>query len=263
MRRRSLTAPFALLLVAGIGAGLDRPEVREHVARGGIRAVSEGIAGSLTVGPIAHVGLDGSIAARDVRFLDERGAEVIFAEKARVHVDLAALAHGEIRFDHASARGGRVRIAERADGSWGIDTAFRGSGDGGPSPTVTFDALDVSHVRVTVAAHHAPALEIDDVRARVSLSAGGRPTVVRFEGARGQVHVAEPMPLEARIRSASGRFEEGARRRFVADVAATFLGDDTDLTLALVEEGDRLRLRSDTHATGLFGAALGVALELL
>ncbi len=69
--------------------------------------MSEGIRGSLTIGQIESVGLDG-ISASDIRFLDEWGALVIGADHAELALDWVALLSGRFVSRHGRVRGARV-----------------------------------------------------------------------------------------------------------------------------------------------------------
>lgn len=264
-RRRVALLVFSLwAIVAFIGchATFASQPVRARAARRAIAAVSEGIRGSMTVGNFVHVSDDGWASGRSILIEDERGNEVIFAEEADVRIDVLSLFGNHVRFTEAIARRGRVHLVERADHTWGIDIAFRGAGEGGPSPTVSFDDLEVFDTQVVLQAQNAPRIVIDGVHAHISIRAGNGPTTLRYWSATGNARIRDPLPLEVRIDGAWGHFDGSAAARFRTRARGNFMGDDTEVSLLLREEDGEMRLTSDTHASGVFSGALGVALDL-
>lgn len=253
------------VLVAGTGllvviCALRSDSLKERAVHAALERVSDGIAGAITIEAVLELGHD-HLVASDLRIVDDRGDEVLFARRAEIHLDLSTLLRGNLRVTSARADGARLQIREGSDGSFGIDRTFSGTGEGGPSPSVLFDDITVSDVQVWIEPRGGPRLRVEDVGGHVSIHTG-RVTEVRFWDTHGDAHSNAPFSLRARIDEARGVYRDGARTRFEAHVRGLFWGEAMRAHLTLTPEGDGLGLRVETQATGLFSALAGLGIEV-
>lgn len=276
---------LALALVAiAIGGAVHwatgTPEGRVRVVTALLDELSTMIRGSMSVGSVTELELNGHVVAANFVVRDERGHEVISADRATIELDVLALLEGEVRISSARAEGGRVHVVERADGEIGLDVAFRDTatppepsadasedtdgaeGEGGF--VVILSDIEASGTVLFIRPHSGPRARIDGIGAHVSVrAAGGRPAVVRFWNASGQAHLVEPLALDAHLSNVEGRFDGAVDDRFVADVRGRLGGERLEAEVLMHVIGGQAHLEVTTHAHGPLGALAGLGIDLI
>ena len=290
LSRRKWALLFVGLAVAGIGYAVHwatgTPEGRVRVVTAILDEVSSGIEGSLSVSTVSELELNGHVVAEHFVVRDERGDDVISADRAAINFDVLALLDGEVRISSARAERGRVHVIERADGELGLDVAFRntatrpeeggeaaeessgsaGEGDAseGGGLVVVLPDIEVSQTILFIHAHGGPRARIDGIDAHVSVrAAGGRPALVRIWDASGQAHLVEPIALDAHLSNVEARFDGASDERFVAQVQGRLADErmDADVLMRMVD--GHARLEVTTHAHGPLGALAGLGIDLI
>ena len=242
---------------------------RDAIARRIERSVSDGIRGSLTIGRIESLGLDG-ISASDIRFLDESGALVIGADHAELALDWAELFTGRFISRHGRIRGARVVLETLPTGGLSLSRAFAPrhptptpEGEPTGSDTVRLEGLVVSDVELLIALDGAPEIHVEHVSAilviRTPENAGTR---VRGDRIAGAAHVAAPIPVDLRIAGGTLSFDGGSRRRAAVEVPATVNGAAIAVSV-LVRDEPRAGVRVEVHLVPADAGASLVSAPLL
>ncbi len=255
----------------GVHWATGTPEGRVRVVTAILEKLSEGIEGTMSVSTVSELELNGHVVAEHFVVRDDRGDEVISAERASVELDLLALLEGEVRISSARAERGRVHIVERGDGEIGLDRAFRNTAPPAPEDeeegggfVVVLPDIEAEQTVVFIRPHGGPRARIDGIRAHVSVrAAGGHPALVRFWDASGQAHLVEPIAVDAHVSNAEGRFDGSVDDRFVTNVDGRLAGErlEAEVRLHLVD-GDA-QLEVTTHAHGPLGALAGLGIDLI
>lgn len=251
---------LGLALASAIGfVWLGSDAGRAAIARRIEHAVSDGIRGSLTIGHIESLGLDG-VSASDVRFLDESGELVIGADHAELALDWGQLLAGRFISRHGRVRGARVVLETLPTGGLAlshafaprhpapaVETAHADAGTGTESDTVRLEGLVASDVEVQIALDGAPAIRVEHVSAILSIrtpeNAGTR---IRGDRIAGTAHVAAPVPVDLAIAGGTLSFDGHSRRRAVVDVPATVNGASIAVSV-LVRDDPRDGVRVEVH----------------
>lgn len=260
----------AILLVPAVLALVMRhPEGRTYLVRQALAIANDDLKGRIEVEAVDELRFD-SLTARGVSIRDDRGDEVIHVARARLDLDLLALASGELSVDAAEAEDAQVNIIARANGEYGIAEAFENPRpEPSPPPPVSSenDGFVVRFHRITAHDVDVRVVVPGDVRvvasgvdARVGISTL-HGTVVTFETDGGRGRLTEPLALEAPLRSVDGRYAAREDRRLHVRVIASVGDEPFTTTVSLVPDGaDGHRVEIRTAPGGPLGAlaALGV-----
>jgi hypothetical protein len=287
LRLRWWLLALALVAVAIGGAvhwATGTPEGRVRVVTALLGEVSGMIRGSMSVATVSELELNGHVVAEHFVIRDERGDEVISAERASIELDVLALLDGEVRISSARAERGRVHVVERANGEIGLDVAFRNSAppppapegsEGGPAPeggpdegdggfVVILSDIEAIQTVLFVRTHAGPRARIDGIGAHVAVrAAGGRPAVVRFWDASGQAHLVEPVALDAHLSNVEGRFDGASDDRFEAQVHGRLASERIEAEVLMHMIDGAAHLEVTTHSHGPLGALAGLGIDLI
>ena len=243
MLRRMLLLALALGLLGVAAIAWLRSDGARIFAARRVESIIDGeIRGSVSIGSIDRVDEEG-VTGSDIVFYDERGTPVIEAEKVALMVDWVALMQGRFLSKAGFVHGGRLTLDIRPDGQLSISRAFESAepeSEGQPigEDVVRLEHLDISAIRVGMAAEGASAFRANNVRARIRARVPENGAIdFGAERVRARLHLEAAIPVDLALRLGQITLDGASRNRARLNLLTRVGG-----------EGVRVRVRVTTNS---------------